>query len=184
MLFFLIFVPVCLIVPYNSAIITNFLSESSYSGKWDLEAGFAQLLTKELVEAKHEAPLLKKRTWKEDAVDLVKMYPDSLIISGKITEFSYTSSVMGVSPFKYRETQATVEIDLEIVKNGELYTQTCKGEEKKRDLILSILYSDEADTEDMEKGTFGDSVFFSTFPGKATKKALDKCVKEIEKYIN
>jgi len=182
-LFFFIFVLPVHTSPYNNILVTNFINESGYTGDWDLEQGFSRLVREYLIKTKQVIPLLRERSWKDDPSDLAKKFPDSLVISGKITDFSYTSSVMGALPFKYRNTEAKVEIDLEIIKDGELHARTCKGEEIKRDFLLNIFYKDEGDTDELENVTFGDSVFFLTLPGKATKKALDECAKEIEKYI-
>lgn len=181
--FLLISVPPVYTSPYNNIVITNFINESSYTGSWDIEKGFSRLIREDLIRTKQEIPLSRERNWRDDPSDLAKKFPDSLIISGKITDFTYSSSVMGVLPFRYRDVEAKVEIRLEIIKDGELFTKICKGEEIKRDFLLNIFYNDEEDTGELDDTTFGDSAFLLTFPGKATKKALDECAREIERYI-
>lgn len=171
-------------VEAQNIIITNFINESGYRGDWDIENDFPQMLREILIRKKQEIPIWRKRHWRDDAQTLKKKFPSRLVISGRITEFSYTSSLVFVWPVLYKDAVARDEIILEIIKEGEIFSEQCNGEEAKRDIQLDLLSRGETEVDELTGIKFGDSVFETTLPGKATKKVIDECIARILKYLD
>jgi hypothetical protein len=164
-------------------IITNFINESGYGGNWDIENEFPAMIREFIIRKNQEIPIWRKRSWREDTSDLKRKFPSHLVISGRIIEFSYTSSLMGAWPLIYRDNKAKAEIALEVVNEGEIYTESCVGEETIRAFQLQIISKDETEADELAGIKFGDTAFENSLPGKATRKAIEKCIAVIERYL-
>lgn len=167
----------------NVIVITNFINESGYSGDWDIENEFPRIIREVLIKKKNEIPVLRKRHWRENILDLKEKFPSRLVISGRISEFSYTSQAIDAWPVTYLNSNAEVSIILEIIKDDEIYTESCSGEEAKKDFKIQIISRSETEVDELAGVKFWDSTFKTTLPGKATKKAIDECISKIEKYL-
>lgn len=170
--------------PPENILVTNFISEVGYSGIWDLEEEVPGLITEELVRRYQAIPVYKKRSWRDSGEDLHRKFPEYFIITGKVTDFGFRDNAAFVWPVMYKTTSAVVEIQLDIVSDGEVHSEVCQGEERKDGFNFELFGPDEQQDKDGIEGVkFGETAFWSSMPGKAMRKAIDKCMEKIEQYF-
>ena len=91
---------------------------------------------------------------------------------------------MPVWPFINYTTRARVQITLEIVKDGEVYTEECIGEKIDNNIKLDFFMpAPEEPEEDLDKMKFGSEEFWKSFPGKAVNKAVQECMVFIKLWV-
>ena len=168
-----------------SVVITNFINETGYSGNWDIEQELPKLIIEVFADDYKETLTLRNRSWRDDGNDLGKKFPGSIIITGTIKEFTYfTSSQTPIWPFMNNTRRARVEIALDIIKDGEVYTESCAGEKIENNLGLDFFMSkQEEDNEDFDNMKFGSVEFWKSFPGNAVKKVVQECVHSIKTWV-
>jgi len=165
-------------------IITNFIDESGYSGDWDLENEIPGLITEAIVRKYQEIPVWRKRSWRDNAEDVQRKFPGFFIITGRITSFGYMDNSAVFWPFAYTSIKASVEIQLEIISGGKIYTEICTGEEGKDEFKFQLYAPEEQKEKDDLAGVkFGDAAFWNSLPGRAVQKAIDECMRKIEQHF-
>ena len=170
----------------RSVIITNFVNETGYEGNWDIEKELPRLLSGAFAQDYGETPVWRNRSWRDDANDLRRKFPEAIIITGVIKEFTYfTSTQKPIWPLINRTIRARVDIALDIVKDGQVYTQECEGEKIDNKLSVDLFtpQEEDEDNENFDNVKFGDEQFWKSFPGKAVNKAIQECMSFVKLWV-
>jgi len=166
-------------------IITRFVNKSDYKGKWDLEKEFPQRIRTALIK---EGYLIPSIIEKHNRTTLLRLISDSGpmgIIRGEIKEFSLATQLFSFGPFKYKVDTARIDLDLEIIKEGEVITEFCTQKEEDKKINYVLFGGAMEDTQDIEitDFEFGSSLFEQSIAGKATRKIVQECVEKIKKHL-
>jgi len=167
--------------------VLDFKNKSSYSGRWRIGRGIADILTTELVKIKlfkviersKLKSILKEQELGASGLVVSKMAPKlgkllgaKYLITGSVNEYGRSKGGISFGGFGIKSQTARVACDFRVIntETGEIvFADSGKGEEMNAGIKLD------------RNIRFGSKGFDSTLEGKATRKAIKDMIKKLKK---